>query len=129
VPDTGKINGADNYMVSLRLNEGRTNINYSTFAQLPLFSVANISLQAGGSDELPLELITSFPVTDITTGFDRLPEPSVFTRDGFRLRWWKETKSNVLNSGKLTKTDGASPSKCGSGDLEFAGGLLHSNSL
>ena len=107
VPDSGRINGADNYMVSLRLNEGRANINYSTFAQLPLFSVANISLQAGGSDELPLELITTFPVTDITTGFDQLPEPSVFTRDGFRLRWWKETQSNTLNSGKLTKTDGA----------------------
>jgi len=108
VPVSGsKQNGADNYMVSLRLNEGRTSINYSTFAQLPLFSVANISLQAGGSDELPLELITTFPVTDITAGFDQLPEPSVYTRDGFRLRWWKETESNRLNSGSLTSSDGA----------------------
>ncbi len=105
-PKGGIASGADNYMVSLKEINISGALTPSGFNNLPLFSYASISLQAGGSDEYPLRWNSDTAQVHILESSnerlrDGLP-PDVRTRDGFRLRWWKETESNILGSGGLS---------------------------
>ena len=110
VPLGGNANGADNYMVSLKEVNQPYPIDDRKFNRLPLFSYASISLQAGGSDEYPLQWnSTPAVVHQLQSQNDVLQsglEPDVRTRDGFRLRWWNETQSNIAGSGSLAAHPG-----------------------
>ena len=109
-PKGGNRSGADNYMVSLKEIDVADPIDLEKFRQLPLFSYASVSLQAGGGDELPLEWNSETaaihpldgPSAILNAGMD----PDVRTRDGFRLRWWEETESNINGSGQLSNYPG-----------------------
>ena len=105
-PKGGIASGADNYMVSLKEINVNGPVNAQNFVQLPLFSYASISLQAGGSDEYPLRWNSeTAPVHLLNSSAEVLGDgrpPDVRTRDGFRLRWWNETESNIMGSGGLS---------------------------
>ncbi|MBN8456887.1 MAG: hypothetical protein J0M04_03510 [Verrucomicrobia bacterium] len=109
MPGPGVESGADNYLIALkdasRVSGRPTD---SDFDSLPLIFYANGSLQAGGSDEMPVQWSSSSPVTvyQLASGASVLPGnavPDVRTRDGMRLRWWQETQSNILGSGQLAR--------------------------
>lgn len=104
-PKAGKESGADNYLMALKAG-GTQNITDVAFDSLPLIVYANTSLQAGGSDELPVrwtssrsERVHRLSSADASLGGGAIP--AVRTRDGFRLRWWREHRTNELGSGRL----------------------------
>ena len=109
MPGPGVESGADNYLIALkdasRVSGRPTD---AAFDSLPLMLYANGSLQAGGSDELPVQWASSTPVPvyQLASGAAVLPGnavPDTRTRDGMRLRWWREHQSNILGSGQLAR--------------------------
>lgn len=106
-PGPGTESGSENYMMSLKdarsVNGRVTDQNFNT---LPSVVYANVSLQAGAANELPVAWIarTPAPVYRLLNPREMLPGsaiPDVRTRDGFRLRWWEEHSSNIRGSGRL----------------------------
>lgn len=99
--------GPDNNLMALKRGTGRT-VTDLDFDSLPQIVYANTSLQAGGGDELPL-LWNSSAVVPVhrlagpAAVLSGSATPDVRTRDGFRLRWWRETRSNELASGSLSR--------------------------
>lgn len=109
-PGPGNQSGGDNYMMSLKSAGRQRSFNDSSFNNMQSIVYANTSLQAGGSDELPVQWSTGRGrqpeprVHDLGSSRARLPGtaiPDTRTRDGFRIRWWDEHRSNVLGSGQL----------------------------
>lgn len=97
---------ADDYFVSWKPLAGNFT-NEATFAAMPMGRFVSCAYQFGDEDELPVEW----------TALDRVPmqrttlsqpvvtaAPDRRTRDGFRLRWLRETESNALGSGSLAGT-------------------------
>ncbi len=106
-PRPGRESGADNYLMALK-NAGSRTITDAAFDSMPQIVYANTSAQAGGGDELPLQWLSSteVPVHRLTGPGGVLPAgaiPDVRTRDGFRLRWWREHPSNEQASGQLSR--------------------------
>ncbi len=106
-PRPGYGSGSDNYLMALKRGGTRT-ITDVDFDNLPSIVYANLSLQAGGGDELPLlwRSNAEVPVYRLSSSGATLPGgavPDVRTRDGFRLRWWREHGSNELASGQLSR--------------------------
>lgn len=99
--------GGDNYMMSLKDAGRRRSFNDSDFNSMQSVVYANTSLQAGGSDEFPVQWGRrggNVPVYPLSSSRDRLPGdaiPDTRTRDGFRIRWWDEHRSNIIGSGQL----------------------------
>lgn len=106
-PGPGNQSGGDNYLMSLKdASSVNGMVTDANFDNLQSIIYANCSLQAGGSDELPVQWAANnpVPVYPLRGTRDRLPGdaiPDVRTRDGFRLRWWHEHRSNLLGSGQL----------------------------
>jgi len=91
--------GADNYMFMLKYLKHNPNPTIGSFTTEPALIYANVSLQAGGGDEYPLEWPTgaSANVIQLSGVGDHIDDglpPHPFTRDGFRVRWLDETDSN-----------------------------------
>jgi hypothetical protein len=109
-PGPGNRSGGDNYMMSLKdTSSVGGQVTDTNFNNLQSIVYANCSLQAGGSDELPVQWSANnpVPVYALRSGRDRLPGtaiPDVRTRDGFRLRWWREHPSNQRGSGQLRRS-------------------------
>ncbi len=106
-PKPGFGSGPDNYLIALK-NGGRGSITDTAFDSLPLIVYANTSSQAGGGDELPLRWNSSAPVPvyRLANAGAILPGgaiPDVRTREGSRLRWWREHNSNLMASGQLSR--------------------------
>ena len=110
-PGPGNQSGGDNYMMSLKSAGRARSFNDSSFNSMQSIVYANTSLQAGGSDELPVQWssgrgarVPEPRVHQLANSRARLPGtaiPDTRTRDGFRIRWWDEHRSNVLGSGQL----------------------------
>jgi len=121
-PGPGNRGGGDNYQFALFDATGFTRANHgwkhgnpgthhpqdSSMDEMPMVTMGNISLQAGGSDELPLKWSSgSHPVLLMPKKGAPLKRdgtdanPSERTRDGFRLRWYDEHASNLSNSQQL----------------------------
>ncbi|MCF7734647.1 MAG: hypothetical protein K9N23_23390, partial [Akkermansiaceae bacterium] len=107
-PGASGESGGDNYLMALKdasRTRGRSTDN--DFDRLPLMVYANTSLQAGGSDEMPVQWSAKNPVQvySLPNTAAILPgdaTPDVRTRDGFRFRWWNEDiQSNIAGSGQL----------------------------
>jgi hypothetical protein len=109
-PGPGNQSGGDNYMMSLKdATSVRGRATDSSFNNLQSIVYANTSVQAGGSDELPVQWSARnpVPVYPLRSSRDRLPGtaiPDTRTRDGFRFRWWQEHASNIRGSGQLRRT-------------------------
>ncbi len=105
-PAPGNASGSDNYLMALkRATSG--SVTDVAFDSLPTIIYNNPSLQAGGGDELPLRwnANSEVPVYRLASSGAILNAgavPDLRTRDGFRLRWWQETRSNELASGRLS---------------------------
>lgn len=106
-PKPGSGSGSDNYLMALKRASGGspTDVGFDTMQTIVY---ANVSAQAGGGDELPVQWLSSteVPVHRLAGASAILPgsaTPDVRTRDGFRLRWWNEHPSNVLASGQLSR--------------------------
>ncbi len=104
-PESGVQSGADNYVLALKHASGAASTDRD-FDDLPLIVYINAALQAGGSDELPVRWNSASPVpvyqlsgTREVLGGGAVPD--VRTRDGIRLRWWREHPSNLGGSGRL----------------------------
>ena len=105
-PGGGRASGGDNYLMALKDATGLENATDAQFDTMPLMVYTNGSLQAGGSDELPVLWNARAPVRilELDHSRDRLDGnaiPDVRTRDGFRMRWWEEPVSNQEGSGQL----------------------------
>jgi len=105
--DAKNKSGADNYMAALKVITSGGTITKAKFSQFPLLAYVNTALQAGGSDEIPVAWneLDPVPIYSLNSSTPRIPEtakPDVRTRDGFRLRWWKEHESNLQASGALS---------------------------
>ncbi|MDB4408564.1 hypothetical protein N9165_00670 [Akkermansiaceae bacterium] len=109
-PASRDTHGGDNFQYLLLDATGHTNSRITGLEglqDLPMVAVGNISLQAGGGDELPVRWPDSSPVpvypliaarSRIDTSSVGSGEPDFRTRDGFRMRWWTETETNIGNS-------------------------------
>lgn len=79
-------------------------LNATSFRNLPMGRFVSCAFQYGDEDELPVEWTALDPVPYLKS---TLASPLVTTmpdrrtRDGFRLRWFQETESNVIGSGSL----------------------------
>ena len=96
---------ADDYRMCLKPVSESGVVNYGLFDNLPQIMFANCSLQYGGLDELPVQWSQTNPVEiEILPSLDAQPtqRPDVRTRDGFRLRWFREHFSNLNGSGTLS---------------------------
>jgi len=94
-----KEHGADNYMFMLKYLKNNPNPTIQSFRDEPALIYANISLQAGGGDEYPLEwpvgiAASVIPLSGVGDHIDDGQPPHPFTRDGFRVRWLDETLAN-----------------------------------
>jgi hypothetical protein len=106
-PRPGNSSGTDNNVMALK-RAGSGPVSDSAFDSLPQVVYANLSPQAGGGDELPVQWRSSaeVPVHRLGGPAAVLPGhavPDVRTRDGFRLRWWREHPSNEAASGQLSR--------------------------
>lgn len=96
--------GADNYMFMLKYLESGLAPTRETFPDEPMLIYGSVSLQAGGGDEYPLSWAdgTEAPIYQLNGRGDHIPDgvpPHPYTRDGFRVRWLKETEANEGQGG------------------------------
>jgi len=94
---------ADDYRVLWKPFTGGI-LNPTAFRNLPMGRFVSCAYQYGDEDELPIEWTALDPVPYLKS---TLASPVVTampdrrTRDGFRLRWFQETESNIIGSGSL----------------------------
>jgi hypothetical protein len=100
-------NQGDDTRAILKLNPGGNAVTFEDFDKLPQVAVVSASLQYGAGREprvawsttqkMPMELLDrSNPRPTVI--------PNVRTREGVRLRWFREHLSNIRNSGPLANT-------------------------
>jgi hypothetical protein len=95
---------ADDYFMSWKPFPGAT-LNKTAFRNAPMGRFISCAYQYGDEDELPVEwtaldsvpFARSTPTNPVVT-----QQPDRRTRDGFRLRWFQETESNMIGSGSLS---------------------------
>lgn len=113
---TSKVDGGDNYMFMIKdassVASSARLTGLDGFQSLPMLTTGSISLQAGGSDELPLVWRNgeTHPVYQlaggptgrlVTDGTGTNGDPNMRTRDGFRLRWFNEHEGNLNGANQL----------------------------
>jgi hypothetical protein len=99
-------NQTDDCRVIVKQLGKRTNVTFEDFDALPQLALLSASLQYGGGREARIswslnEKMAIEDSTDIATHPLTAP-PNVRTREGIRLRWFDEHKSNLAGSGSLT---------------------------
>lgn len=102
------LHGADNYMFMLKYKETAGPATRATFPNEPMLVYGSVCLQAGGGDEYPLEwdADTTWPIFSLTGKNDHIPDgfpPAPYSRDGFRVRWLRETDANQGSAGENTQ--------------------------
>jgi len=100
-------NQADDYRVILKQRMGGGTVRFRDFDRLPQVAYLSASMQYGAGREPRISWADGRPMAIEET--DRLhPRPTVVpdvrSRQGIRLRWFQETRSNMINSGALTNT-------------------------
>lgn len=94
---------ADDYFMSWKPLQGSFT-DLSSFRNMPMGRFISCAYQYGDEDEMPVEWTSADPVLMARSTLAR-PAISVTpdrrTRDGFRLRWFQETVSNIVGSGSL----------------------------
>lgn len=105
---SGVENQADDTRVILkRVVDAPPKITFEDFDKLPQVTVLSASLQYGGGRESRLEWSSNekMPIELLNKARPRPTViPNVRTREGIRMRWFKEPPSNRLNSGPLSDT-------------------------
>ncbi len=98
---------ADDYFMYWKpIPPGSKATDLPSFNQLPHGRFVSCAFQYGDEDELPVQWSNRDPVpfyrTDASGVTSQIPDRR--TRDGFRLRWFREHPSNLLGSGSLRGT-------------------------
>jgi hypothetical protein len=98
---------ADDYFMYWKPIPPGANANdLAAFNRLPHGRFVSCAFQYGDEDELPVQWSSRDPVpfqrTDSSAVTRQIPDRR--TRDGFRLRWFREHPSNLLGSGSLADT-------------------------
>lgn len=103
----GVENQSDDTRAILKLNRDGESISFEGFDKLPQVAVISASLQYGAgrepriawssSQKMPMQLLNETTPTPTII-------PNVRTREGIRLRWFREHPSNIKNSGPLADT-------------------------
>lgn len=105
--DGGIRNQADDCRVVLKHVGNRTHVTFKDFDALPQVALISASLQYGAGREprISWSLNEKNPIEE-TTASSQSPvaTPPVRTREGIRLRWFAEHRSNEVGSGKLNGT-------------------------
>ena len=107
--------GGDNFQFMLKDATGVSRALLPEIQRMPMMVCGNISLQAGGGDELPVVWDSSSPVPVFTfqnnvagrplVGGGGNTDPDVRTRDGFRMRWFREHPSNTDSTARFSNGD------------------------
>jgi hypothetical protein len=98
---------ADDYFMYWKpIPPGSNARDLAAFNRLPHGRFVSCAFQYGDEDELPVQWSSRDPVplprTDSNAVTNQIPDRR--TRDGFRLRWFREHPSNQLGSGSLQGT-------------------------
>lgn len=103
----GVLNQSDDTRVVMKELRGASGVSFEAFDALPQISVVSASLQFGDGKEpriawsdyerMPMQLLSRTDPKPTTV-------PNVRTREGIRLRWFREHPSNLVNSGPLRGT-------------------------
>lgn len=94
---------ADDYFMSWKPLQG-TFTDLQSFRNMPMGRFVSCAYQYGDEDELPVEWTSQDTVPMARSTLSRpviAAAPDRRTRDGFRLRWFQETVSNVIGGGSL----------------------------
>jgi hypothetical protein len=96
----------DYYMYWKPIPPGSSANDLAAFNRLPHGRFVSCAFQYGDEDELPVQWSNRDPVpferTDSNAVTNQIPDRR--TRDGFRLRWFREHPSNQMGSGSLQGT-------------------------
>lgn len=103
----GDYTQADDYVMLWKPMQTSSTIDLAAFNKLPQGAIVSCAYQYGDEDELPVEWSNLDPVpiprsTKTNAAISQAPDRR--TRDGFRLRWFEETQSNIIGSGSLAGT-------------------------
>ena len=98
---------ADDYWMYWKpITPGSGSIDLAAFSRLPHGRFVSCAFQYGDEDELPVQWSTRDPVpfqqSDASGVTRQIPDRR--TRDGFRMRWFREHPSNVGGSGSLAQS-------------------------
>ncbi len=103
----GVLNQSDDTRVVMKSLGNSSGVSFEAFDALPQVSVLSASLQFGAGREpriawsnyerMPMQLLSRADPKPTTI-------PNVRTREGIRLRWFREHPSNLVNSGPLRGT-------------------------
>lgn len=106
VQATGYTQADDYFMYWKPLPPGANTKDLAAFNRLPHGRFVSCAFQYGDEDELPVQWSSRDPVPFQRTGAGGVTGqiPDRRTRDGFRLRWFREHPSNQLGSGSLSGT-------------------------
>ena len=106
VQATGYTQADDYFMYWKPIPPGASAKDLAAFNRLPHGRFVSCAFQYGDEDELPVQWSYRDPVpfqrTDGSAVTSQIPDRR--TRDGFRLRWFREHPSNLLGSGSLQGT-------------------------
>ncbi len=106
VQTTGYTQADDYFMYWKPIPPGSSAKDLSTFNGLPHGRFVSCAFQYGDEDELPVQWSYRDPVpfqrTDSAAVTNQIPDRR--TRDGFRMRWFREHPSNQMGSGSLQGT-------------------------
>lgn len=94
---------ADDYFMSWKPLQGSLT-NLQSFQNMPMGRFISCAYQYGDEDELPVEWTSQDTVPMSRSTLARpviATTPDRRTRDGFRLRWFQETVSNLIGGGSL----------------------------
>jgi hypothetical protein len=101
------VNQSDDFRMMFKSRDGKSDVDFETFDTLPQISIVSSNIQYGAGWEPRIAWADNRPMrmekTDRADPRPRLT-PDVRTRQGIRLRWFRETRSNEINSGALTGT-------------------------
>jgi len=101
----GITNQTDDCRVVLKRLGKRSHVTFEIFDGLPQLSLLSASLQFGSGREPRISWSKNEPMNfDDTTIDPPTSKPNVRTREGIRLRWFKESWSNEEASGSLKDT-------------------------
>jgi hypothetical protein len=106
VQATGYTQADDYFMYWKPMPPGARANDLAGFNQLPHGRFVSCAFQYGDEDELPVQWSNRDPVpvhrTEANAVTSQIPDRR--TRDGFRMRWFREHTSNLLGSGSLQGT-------------------------
>jgi len=101
------VNQSDDFRMMHKSLDGSTDVDFEAFDNLPQISFVSSNIQYGAGWEPRIAWADNRPMRmEQTDRMDPRPTltPDVRTRQGIRLRWFQETRSNELNSGALINT-------------------------